>query len=160
MTTAAERRDPGRLNQAVWLVLRRYGRQITRRPSISVPALVLPGIGDVLVFYAPPLVVARLLGAVARDDSLTIGMFAPYVLTFTALWVAGEVVWRVAEALIARAEIGGIQALYIEAMDELLAKDLAFFQDNFAGSLTKRALATRAVSRTCSTSSFSRCRRI
>ena len=105
MTTAADRRDSRRLNQALWLVLRRYGRQITRRPSISVPALVLPGIGDVLVFYAPPLVVAQLLGAVARDDALTIGMFAPYVLTFTALWFAGEVVWRGAEALIARAEI-------------------------------------------------------
>ena len=88
------------------------------RPSL------LPGIGDVLVFYAPPLVVAQLLGAVARDDSLTIGTFVPYVLTFTALWFAGEVVWRGAEALIARAEIAGIQSLYIEAMDELLAKDL------------------------------------
>src|SRR3954469_10143570 len=140
MTTAADRRDSRRLNQAVWLVLRRYGRQITGRPSISVPALVLPGIGDVLVFYAPPLVVARLLGAVARDHALTTGMFAPYVLTFTALWFAGEVVWRGAEALIARAEICAIQSLYVEAMDELLAKDLAFFHDNFAGSLTKRTL--------------------
>src|SRR5690349_17638886 len=63
MTTAADRRDSRRLNEAVWLVLRRYGRQITRRPWISVPALLLPGIGDVLVFYTPPLVVARLLGA-------------------------------------------------------------------------------------------------
>jgi ATP-binding cassette subfamily B protein len=140
MTTAADRRDSRRLNQAVWLVLRRYGRQITRRPSISVPALVLPGIGDVLVFYAPPLVVAQLLGAIARDDALTIGKLAPYVLTFTALWFAGEVVWRGAEALIARAEISGIQSLYVEAMDELLAKDLTFFHDNFAGSLTKRTL--------------------
>ena len=33
-----------------------------------------------------------------------------------------------------------MQALYIEAMDELLAKDLSFFHDNFAGSLTKRTL--------------------
>ena len=33
-----------------------------------------------------------------------------------------------------------MEALYIEAMDELLAKDLAFFQNNYAGSLTKRAL--------------------
>ena len=111
MTTAADRHDSRRLNQAVWLVLRRYGRQITRRPWISVPALVLPGIGDVLVFYAPPLVVARLLGAVARDNVLTMGMFVPYVLTFTALWFAGEVVWRGAEALISRirarqAEVG------------------------------------------------------
>jgi ATP-binding cassette subfamily B protein len=139
MTTAADR-DSRRLNEALWLVLRRYGRQVARRPVISVPALLLPGIGDVLVFYAPPLVVARVLGVVARDEALTIGMLAPYVLTFTALWLAGEVVWRVAEALIARAEIRGIESLYVEAMDELLAKDLAFFHDNFAGSLTKRTL--------------------
>ena len=139
MTPAVDR-TPRRLNAALWLVLRRYGRQITRRPLISVPAVVLPGIGDVLVFYAPPLVVARLLGAVARNDALTLDMFAPYVLTFTALWFAGEVVWRGAEALIARSEIRGIEALYVEAMDELLKKDLAFFHDNFAGSLTKRAL--------------------
>ena len=64
----------------------------------------------------------------------------PYVLTFAGLWLAGEIIWRVAFVLIARAEIRGIEALYIEAMDELLAKDLAFFQDNYAGSLTKRAL--------------------
>jgi ATP-binding cassette subfamily B protein len=139
MTTAADR-DPRRLNEALRLVLRRYGRQIARHPRLSVPALVLPGIGDVLIFYAPPLVVARLLGAVARDEAITFGMFIPYVLTFTALWFAGEVVWRVAEALIGRSEIRAIESLYVEAMDELLAKDLAFFHDNFAGSLTKRAL--------------------
>jgi ATP-binding cassette subfamily B protein len=140
MTTAANRSDSRRLNQALGLVLRRYGRQITRRPLIALPALLLPGIGDLLVFYAPPLVVAQLLGAVARDEVLTIGVFAPYVLTFAALWLTGEIVWRGAEALIARAEIAAIQSLYIEAMDELLAKDLAFFHDNFAGSLTKRTL--------------------
>src|SRR5688572_12993166 len=140
MTAASERRDSRRLNQALWLVLRRYGRQITRNPWIAVPALVLPGIGDVLIFYAPPLVIAQLLGVVARDEALTLGMFMPYVLTFAALWIAGETVWRVAEALIARAEIRGIESLYIEAMDELLAKDLAFFHDNFAGSLTKKTL--------------------
>src|SRR3954467_4480283 len=134
--------DPSsrRLNEALWLVLRRYGRQITQRPWMAAPALVLPGIGDALVFYAPPLVVARLLGAMARNEPLTLHTLVPYVLTFTALWFAGEVVWRGAEALIARAEIRGIEALYVEAMDELLAKDLAFFHDNFAGSLTKRAL--------------------
>jgi len=133
-------RQSRRLNEALWLVLRRYGRQITRRPLIAIPALVLPGIGDVLVFYAPPLVVARLLGAVARDEAVTLGTLMPYVLTFATLWFAGEAVWRGAEALIARAEIRGMESLYIEAMDELLAKDVAFFHDNFAGSLTKRTL--------------------
>lgn len=138
--TTADDRDPGRLNEALRLVLRRYGRQIQRHPWTAVPALLLPGIGDVLVFYTPPLVVARLLGAFARDEALTMAMLVPYVLTFSGLWFAGELVWRAAEALIARTEIRAIEQLYIEAMDELLAKDLAFFHDNFAGSLTKRTL--------------------
>ena len=100
----------------------------------------MPGLGDVLVFYAPPLVIARLLRHFAADEPLTAAALAPYVLTFAGLWLTGEIIWRVAVVLLARAEIRGMEALYIEAMDELLAKDLAFFHDNFAGSLTKRAL--------------------
>ena len=45
-----------------------------RRPdpppaAIASGALLLPALGDVLTFYAPPLVVARLLGAFARDGA-------------------------------------------------------------------------------------------
>jgi ATP-binding cassette subfamily B protein len=64
----------------------------------------------------------------------------PYVLAFAGMWLAGEILWRIAGFLLARAEIRGLEDLYIEAMDELLAKDLSFFHDNYAGSLTKRAL--------------------
>jgi ATP-binding cassette, subfamily B, bacterial len=133
-------RDSKRLSASLWLVVRRYAAQIRRRPALAVPALLLPGIGDVLVFYAPPLVIAKLLAAFAREEQLSTRQLAPYVLTFAALWLAGEVLWRVAACFIARAEIRGMEALYIEAMDELLAKDLSFFHNNFAGSLTKRAL--------------------
>ena len=48
--------------------------------------------------------------------------------------------WRMALLLMSRMEIRAMEALYIEAMDELLVKDLSFFHNNFAGSLTKRAL--------------------
>jgi ATP-binding cassette subfamily B protein len=140
MTATNADRDPQRLTEALRLVVRRYVRQIRRRPAVALPALLLPGVGNVLVFYAPPLVIARLLGAFSRNEELTIGQLVPYVLTFAGLWTAGEVLWRVAASFIARAEIRGMEALYIEAMDELLAKDLSFFQDNYAGSLTKRAL--------------------
>jgi ATP-binding cassette, subfamily B, bacterial len=133
-------RDSKRLRAALWLVLRRYAAQIRRRPALAVPALLLPGVGSVLVFYAPPLVVAKLLAAFAREEQLSAAQLAPYVITFAALWLAGEVFWRVGDCFIARAEIRGMEALYIEALDELLAKDLPFFHDNFAGSLTKRAL--------------------
>ena len=133
-------RDPRRLSQALRLVLRRYAAQVARRPWLAVPALLLPGLGDALIFYAPPLVVARLLGTFARDEQLSARELTPYVLTFAGLWLAGEVIWRIALLLMSRTEIRAMESLYIEAMDELLAKDVSFFHDNFAGSLTKRSL--------------------
>jgi ATP-binding cassette subfamily B protein len=75
-----------------------------------------------------------------RDEQPTAGELMPYILAFAGVWLAGEVAWRLAILLMTRMEIRGMESLYIEAMDELLAKDLAFFHNNFAGSLTKRAL--------------------
>ena len=54
--------------------------------------------------------------------------------------MGGEVFWRVGIHCINRMDSRGIERLYVDGMDELLAKDLAFFHDNFAGSLTKRSL--------------------
>jgi ATP-binding cassette subfamily B protein len=132
--------DPARLRMALRLVVQRYAAQVRRRPWLAIPALVLPAIGDILTLYAPTLVVARLLSEFAREATLTWRELLPYVLTFAGLWVCGQIAWRIAIMLVIRAEIRGLESLYIEAMDELLAKDLSFFHDNYAGSLTKRAL--------------------
>jgi ATP-binding cassette, subfamily B, bacterial len=140
MTAPSAESDSARLKAALRQVLRRYYGQIRARPALAIPALILPGIGDLLIFYAPPLVIARLLGAFARNETLSAAELTPYVLAMTGCWLAGEAVWRVAGFLIARTEIRGMEALYVEAMRELLAKDLQFFQSNYAGSLTKRAL--------------------
>jgi ATP-binding cassette subfamily B protein len=141
MSTLDERpRSAERLKASLRLVLGRYAAQVRRRPFVAGGALLLPAVAEILTLYAPPLVVARLLGRFAAEDPLTAGDLTPYVLTFAALWLAGQIVWRFAVALIARLEIRGMEALYVEAMDDLLAKDLAFFQNNYAGSLTKRAL--------------------
>lgn len=140
MTDETDNRDPQRLTAALRLVVRRYCSQLRRRPAIAIPALVLPGLGQILIFYAPPLIIARVLGKFASGARPNPRELIPYVLAFTGVWLAGEAIWRVAGFLMARAEVRGMEELYIEAMDELLAKDLSFFYDNFAGSLTKRAL--------------------
>ena len=140
MILVDEKQNTQRFSTALKLVLQRYWAQIRRRPALAIPALLLPAIGDVLAFYVPPLIVAKLLSAFARQDQLSARDLIPFALTFTGVWLAGEVIWRIAAPMIARAEIRGIESLYLEAMDELLGKDLAFFQDNYAGSLTKRAL--------------------
>src|SRR5215468_3793986 len=62
MTTETDDRDPQRLTAALWLVVRRYCSQIRRHPALAIPALLLPGIGQILIFYAPPLIIARVLG--------------------------------------------------------------------------------------------------
>ena len=140
MSTESTTRQRPRLTAAIRLVLARYYAQARRMPLMTIGCIVLPAAADILNYYAPPLVIARLLGRFARNESMTAPDLVPYVLTFAGLWIAGQVCWRIAVILITRVEIYGLEALYIEAMDELLAKDLAFFQNNYAGSLTKRAL--------------------
>src|SRR5260370_25816323 len=65
----------------------------------------------------------------------------PYVLGFAGVLLFAEFVWRMGIHCLNRLDGRGIENLYIIGMDELLAKDAAFFHDNFAGSLTKRVLS-------------------
>ncbi len=140
MTTDPRPRDTSRLRASLRLVLARYWRQARRTPLMSTASVLLPAAADILNYYAPPLVIARLLGRLGRNETLTWHDLVPYVATFAGLWIAGQLCWRLATIIITRVEIRGLEALYIESMDELLAKDLAFFQSNYSGSLTKRAL--------------------
>lgn len=133
-------RDRSRLLASVRLVLTRYAAQVAKHPWLAAGALLLPATGDILNVYAPPLVIARLLGRFANHETLSAAQLAPYVITFLGLWVIGQLLWRIGIALIIRLEVRALQQLYVSSMDELLAKDLAFFQNNYAGSLTKRAL--------------------
>ena len=65
----------------------------------------------------------------------------PYVVGFAGVLFFAEIVWRIGIHCLNRLDGRGIENLYVIGMDELLAKDAAFFHDNFAGSLTKRVLS-------------------
>ena len=144
MTTPTKRhmeRKSNRLRDSLRLILRRYFAQLRKRPALTAGAVLLPAVGEILIFYVPPLLIARLLAAFARHQHFTTGELAPYVLELAGLWLTGEAAWRFAVACIMRVEVRGIESLYIEALDELLGRDLVFFHNNYAGSLTKRALS-------------------
>src|SRR5436190_987805 len=115
MSTESTNRQRPRLTAAIRLVLARYYAQARRRPLMTLGCIMLPALADILNYYAPPLVIARLLGRLARNESLTASDLLPYVLAFAALWIVGQVCWRVAVILITRVEIHGLEALYIEA---------------------------------------------
>ncbi|MEV0462112.1 ABC transporter ATP-binding protein [Nocardia tengchongensis] len=126
---------------AVRLVLRYYGREMARRKAITTTAMLGPALGNICQLYIAPLLVAMIVGKVAATGDSSIGTLAPYVVGFGVLLFIAEVFWRVGIHFLNRLDANGIENLYNTAMDELLAKDSAFFHNNFAGSLTKRALS-------------------
>ncbi|MFD9091316.1 ABC transporter transmembrane domain-containing protein, partial [Streptomyces prasinus] len=130
---------PGR--SAVVLALRRYGRELLRLRRLALPGLLLPAVGNIGIRYVAPLLIAKLAGQAAGDEGLTLASALPYVLAFGAVLLLAEVVWRIGQHCLNRVDALGMEHLYVLGMDELLAKDAAFFHDNFAGSLTKRVLS-------------------
>ncbi|WP_311932248.1 ABC transporter ATP-binding protein [Microbispora sp. H11081] len=125
---------------AVLLALRYYCGELRRQWRVAVPALTLPALGNICLFYLAPLTVAGLVGRLAGGGDGSAGALLPYVLGFGALLLTGEALWRVGLHFVNRADARGIERLGVVGMDALLAKDAAFFHDNFAGSLTKRIL--------------------
>ena len=137
--------EPGRgspaRKRAVLLALRCYGGQMTRLWRFTVPAMLLPALGNTCISYVAPLIIAVLVGRFASHAPTGIGATMPFVLGFAAALLFAEVLWRIGVHCLNRLDGFGIENLYIIGMDELLAKDAAFFHDNFAGSLTKRVLS-------------------
>ncbi|MGW1540008.1 ABC transporter ATP-binding protein [Streptomyces sp. NPDC002309] len=130
---------PGK--RSVLLALRYYGRELTRLRWLTGPAMLLTALGNIGINYVAPLIVAKLVGDVAGGTDLTVESALPYVLGFVGVLLLAEALWRVALHCLNRLDALGIEHLYVIGMDELFAKDAAFFHDNFAGSLTKRVLS-------------------
>jgi ATP-binding cassette subfamily B protein len=125
----------------VLLVLRYYGGQMALLRRFALPGMLLPALGSTGISYVAPLIVAALIGRVTAHGAVTVGQAVPYVLGFVGVLLVSEVLWRIGLHFMNRLDGHAIENLYVIGMDELLAKDSAFYHDNFAGSLTKRALS-------------------
>ncbi|MHC6626541.1 ABC transporter ATP-binding protein [Streptomyces globosus] len=134
--TAPRGAPPGR--GPVALALRYYG-ELVRLRRFALPAMLMPALGNIGVNYLAPLVVAKLVGRIA-DGGAGLAATLPYVLGFAGVLLLAEALWRLGVHCLNRLDALGIERLYVIGVDELFAKDAAFFHDNFAGSLTKRVL--------------------
>src|SRR5260370_29728773 len=141
MTAPEHSRGSPARKRAVLLALRYYGCQMARLRRFTVPAMLLPALGNTCIFYIAPLIVAQLVGRFVAHGSVGIGAATPYVLGFAGVLFFAEIVCRFGIHCLNRLDGRGIENLYVIGMDELLAKDAAFFLDNFAVSLTKRVLS-------------------
>jgi ATP-binding cassette subfamily B protein len=132
---------PERRRSALRLALRLYFGELRANWRIASGALLLPALGNICLNYLPPLVVAQLVGRLATGTEFDPATLAPYVLAFAGALLAGEILWRVGIHFLNRTDAYGIERLSVSGMEALLAKDAAFFHENFAGSLTKRVLS-------------------
>jgi len=121
--------------------VRYYRHELTRLWRLTLPAMLGPALGNIGIGYLAPLLVAQLVTRIADNGHLSLGSAFPYVLGFTGILLFSEVLWRIGMHYLNRLDALGIEHLYVVGLDELFAKDSAFFHDNFAGSLTKRVLS-------------------
>ncbi len=129
-----------RVSQAATkLAVRHYLRELWRQRKFSIPTMLLMSTGSVFTTFVPPLVVAAMINRFGQH-SPTIHELPPYLALFAGAWLFGELLWRLSFLCLSKTEVRGMQNLYIRTLAELQKKDLHFFHNNFAGSLTKRAL--------------------
>lgn len=123
-------------NVAIKVTLQRYWREIKHEWKAITILVVASGIGSILIFYVPPLVVAQLVAT--RKDIHNIEEIIPYLLIFGLSWISGELLWRLALHFMIKSETRILRRLYVDSLNEVAQKDISFFNDNFTGSLTKR----------------------
>lgn len=117
---------------------RAYNRIILRSWRQTLPITLGVVLGATLIFYIPPLVIARII---ASEQTIDLANGGIYLLVFGAAWLLGEILFRVAFFIIAKFESRALETLYQHALRELVYKDISFFNDRFAGSITKNILA-------------------
>lgn len=125
---------------ALKLTLKRYLMEMWKLKQYYIPALLLPGIGTVLALFAPALIVSAMLSHYQEFGAIDQQSLLRYIALFSVVWFSGEMLWRASEWFNARGQYRSLKNLYLQALDELLMQDISFFNNNFAGSLTKRAL--------------------
>src|SRR3989344_6316795 len=124
---------------AIKMVLRHYFKCMRANWKIILPALLLPGLGSIFVLYVPPLFIAKILTQYSTSGTVNDQIWR-YVAWLTGAWLFGEMLWRIGIYFLIKAEASGVRQLYLKAMNYLLAKDIAFFHNHFAGSLTKKTI--------------------
>ncbi len=125
---------------ATKVALGAYIREVKANGALSVLSLLLPGTGTILTTYVPPLIIAAMITRFDGKLPSDLSSITPYLLMFAGIWTLGEILWRIAFLSLDKVDSLGISNLLNSAIDSLLKKDARFFSDNFAGSLTKKAI--------------------
>lgn len=127
------------MKQATRQVLVDFWGEYVKNPRHVFFAFLMPAIGSILIFFVPPLIVAKLVDMFVANGFLEIRSTFPYIGLFAGVWLLGEIFWRIGLHAVIRLNTLGINALSRRAYELLAQQDYNFYANNFAGSLTKKA---------------------
>lgn len=126
---------------AVYQVLGAYWQQYKNYPWQTVVAFLCPAIGNILIVFVPPLVVAELVNLLAAGSEVTLSSAGYYILIFGGSWLVGEMFWRLGFYFLNKIETAGLKTLSDVSFGRLTDRDYGFYTNNFVGSLTKKAIS-------------------
>jgi ATP-binding cassette subfamily B protein len=126
---------------AIRQVLSDYGRQYKKRPWYTAVALLAPAVGNIFVYFIPPLIIGRIINILVQRNEISVEAVLNLILLFGGLWFVGEILWRWGVHSLIAVESRGLNELSREAFRKLVNRDYEFYTDNFVGSLTKKSLA-------------------
>jgi ATP-binding cassette, subfamily B, bacterial len=124
-------------DQAINLTYKLYLKTAFSDWKRLVPIMILPGLGNLFIFYISTIFFAQIVGkypSVKTPSELLLP-----VLLFGASYLLGEMFMRIGQHINQTHQYHAMKRLYVKSLEDLLEQDMSFFADNFAGSLTKRA---------------------
>lgn len=128
-------------SKAIHQVLNEYWLQYKFHPWHALVAFFAPAIGSILIFFIPPLIIAKLINIFVAQNAISLKSAMNYIILFGILCFLGEIFWRVGLHSLIKLEVSGINNLNKKAFQKLSVCDYDFYTDNFVGSLTKKAIA-------------------
>jgi ATP-binding cassette subfamily B protein len=129
------------LSNSVRQVLRDYVLQYKDHPWYTFFSFFMPAVGTVLIFFVPPLIVAKLINMYVAQQSISSSVATKYIALFAGLWLLGEMLWRIGLHFLIKLDVEALRALSRSAFSKLAARDYDFYTNNFVGSLSKKASA-------------------
>lgn len=130
--------DKERYNKAFNLAIKNYVLTAKAFWKQTLLGLLFPAVGSILIFYIPPLIVAKIIELATSGEIISFSDVFKYIALFGLVWILGEACWRVGLHYIIKAEANGVKKLYDEGLAKLLKQDTSFFINSFSGSLTKK----------------------
>jgi len=127
--------------KAVIAALKAYWEQCRKRPMHTLIGMFSPAVGSILIFFIPPLIVARLVDIYTETKTIPQDTLIHNALLFGGSWFIGELLWRLGMNSMIKLQGSSMAELYKNALHQLLSKEYGFYSNNFVGSLTKKAAA-------------------